>query len=232
MGGDGGSLLSICTASIVSALKISSIHPSTQTVCKNTVPTPITVSVLSSDSEVLSYQWFKNSVDSNMGGTIINGANTNTFIPPASSSSKTDYYYATVTSSEGSKNSPTAKVITTDCLCYKPGITEVSKKSLDSKMGISSLNKGKDVVGSDHWPLTRKGAWLVLESKFKGLVVNRVQFNSLGNPVGIPPSDFVEGMIVYDMTDNCLKIYTSIDEGATFAWRCINTQACPDRIGG
>ncbi|MCW3160838.1 GEVED domain-containing protein [Chryseobacterium oryctis] len=109
--------------------------------------------------------------------------------------------------------------------CYKPGLT--GGTLLDSKVGITSLSRA-GIADPDNWPMVRKGAWMVLESKTKGFVVNRVAFNASNEPVGIPPSNFVEGMLVYDITNNCLKMYTSTDGGATFSWQCLNTQACPD----
>ncbi|KAB1228616.1 GEVED domain-containing protein [Chryseobacterium viscerum] len=109
--------------------------------------------------------------------------------------------------------------------CYKPGI--LTGTALDSKMGITSLSRAGS-ADSDNWPMVRKGAWLVLESKTKGFVTNRVAFDGSGNPVGIPAASFVEGMMVYDITNNCLKVYTSTDGGSTFSWQCFNTQACPD----
>ncbi|NML69133.1 hypothetical protein HHL23_04925 [Chryseobacterium sp. RP-3-3] len=109
--------------------------------------------------------------------------------------------------------------------CYKPGIT--SGTALDSKAGITSLNRAGS-TDPDNWPMIRKGAWMVLESKTKGFVVNRLPFNGTGNPVGIPAVDFVEGMMVYDTTNNCLKTYTSTDGGSTFSWQCLNTQTCPE----
>lgn len=32
----------------------------------------------------------------------------------------------------------------------------------------------------------------------------------------------------YDEKTDCLKIYTSTDNGATFGWKCYNVQGCPD----
>ncbi|UMQ42357.1 hypothetical protein MKS83_01415 [Chryseobacterium sp. Y16C] len=108
-------------------------------------------------------------------------------------------------------------------LCYKPGI--LAGTSLDTKMGITALNRAGAI--SDNWPMVRKGGWLALESKTKAFVPNRVAF-SAGNPVGIAPANFVEGMMVYDTTNKCMKMYTSTDNGATFGWYCISTQTCPD----
>jgi len=109
--------------------------------------------------------------------------------------------------------------------CYKPGV--ISGTSLDTKLGITSLGRaGTD--NSDNWPMVRKGAWISLEAKTKGFVLNRVPFDSAGNPVGISSLNFVEGMAVYDTTNNCLKIYTTSDSGVTFGWHCVGRQTCPD----
>ena len=111
-------------------------------------------------------------------------------------------------------------------LCYKPGaVASAGNPALNGKAGITSLSRAGTM--GDNWPGIRTGAWLVLESKTKGFVPNRVAFSG-GNPVGIAPVNFVEGMLVYDTTNKCLKMYTSQDNGVTFGWYCLNTQTCPD----
>ncbi|AKK74696.1 hypothetical protein OK18_20655 [Chryseobacterium gallinarum] len=109
--------------------------------------------------------------------------------------------------------------------CYKPGIT--GGAALDTKLGITVLGRAGS-GNTDNWPMVRKGGWLALEAKTKGFVLNRVPFDTSGNPVGISPLNFVEGMTVYDATNNCLKIYTTKDNGTSFGWHCINIQTCPD----
>lgn len=109
--------------------------------------------------------------------------------------------------------------------CYKPGIT--AGTTLDTMMGITALGRaGSDQA--DKWPMVRKGGWMALESKTKGFVLNRVPFNASGEPIGISPPNFIEGMMVYDITNNCLKIYTTKDNGTTYGWRCVNIQNCPN----
>lgn len=110
--------------------------------------------------------------------------------------------------------------------CYIPGAT-TGGAILDTPVGISSLGRERE-SSFDNWPMARKGGWLVLESKTKGFVPNRVAFDTAGLPIGIPTDDFVEGMLVYDITNKCMKLYTSIDEGETFEWYCITTQTCPE----
>lgn len=113
-----------------------------------------------------------------------------------------------------------------DSYCYKPGaVASVGNPALISKVGITSLNRAG--AAGDNWPAVRTGGWLVLEAKTKGFVPNRVEFSG-ENPVGIVPSNFIEGMLVYDTTNKCLKMYTSTDGGTNFGWYCISTQTCPD----
>lgn len=104
--------------------------------------------------------------------------------------------------------------------CYKLATT--NGISLDSKNGITAFGRaGKE---SDNWPMVRKGAWTVLESKEKGFVINRVSttegLKQIINPI--------EGMIVYDEEADCLKIFTTKEGETSEAWHCFDTQACPD----
>jgi hypothetical protein len=115
--------------------------------------------------------------------------------------------------------------------CYKPGILDAGN-TYPTKHGITAL--GRAGAENDNWPMVRQSAWTVLESKEKGFVINRVAFSDADSnpatpdvPTGIATSNFVEGMMVYDTTNNCLKVYTSNDGGTTFNWYCMSTQACP-----
>ncbi|WP_407404044.1 hypothetical protein [Chryseobacterium sp.] len=105
------------------------------------------------------------------------------------------------------------------CACYKPGVT--TGTTLDTKHGITAL--GRAGQADDNWPMVRKGAWTVLEAKTKGFAINRIatttQVNAIANPI--------EGMMVYDEQADCLKVYTSTDNGSTFGWNCLTTQTCP-----
>ncbi|KFF11267.1 hypothetical protein IW15_16050 [Chryseobacterium soli] len=117
--------------------------------------------------------------------------------------------------------------------CYKPGaIATTGNPALPTKVGITAL--GRAGAGStDNWPMVRQGGWLALEAKTKGFVPNRVKFNASNQPVaadGITPviTTPVEGMMVYDITNKCMKMYTLKEGDATMAWHCISTQTCPD----
>lgn len=62
--------------------------------------TPMTVEAFVSDGGTLSYQWFRNDVDSNGGGTKIDGAVESTFVP-ATDEAGISYYYVVVTNTVG-----------------------------------------------------------------------------------------------------------------------------------
>ena len=103
-------------------------------------------------------------------------------------------------------------------VCYKPAIT--SGTILPTKLGITSLARANS--GDTNWPGVRKGAWVALESKTKGFVINRLTTTQVSN---IPSADLKEAMMVYNTTLNCLQI--NID-GTASGWKCFNTQSCPD----
>lgn len=57
---------------------------------------PLSIEASVEDGGTLSYQWYRNNVDSNGGGTVIEGAVESSFIPPTSEVGTT-YYYVVVT---------------------------------------------------------------------------------------------------------------------------------------
>ncbi len=56
----------------------------------------LSVTATVTDGGTLSYQWYRNNVDSNGGGTVIEGATENFYVPPTSSYG-TVFYYAVIT---------------------------------------------------------------------------------------------------------------------------------------
>lgn len=112
---------------------------------------------------------------------------------------------------QGQTAGSSANASVNGCYCYKPAQT--SGTILDTNHGITAL--GRAGADNSNWPMVRKGAWTVLEAKTKGFVVNRVAnpTTDIANPV--------EGMMVFDTTAQCLKIYNGT------VWSCYTTPACP-----
>ena len=98
---------------------------------------------------------------------------------------------------------------TIDCTCVLPSKTVGT--TLNGNVGISTIGK------TNNWPQNVTGAHLALEAETKGLVITRFKTSDLTkitNPV--------EGMMVYDVDVDCLKIYN------LGTWKCFNIQSCPN----
>ena len=80
----------------VNASVVITTQPSltTQTVCVGASITPLSVVATGGG---LSYQWFSNSANSNVGGDLIGGAVLSTYTPPNTSAMATTFYYCVVT---------------------------------------------------------------------------------------------------------------------------------------
>jgi sugar lactone lactonase YvrE len=100
-----GSTTSALTGAIsVTPLTRIDVQPSTstQTICKGGSAT--TLSVTASGTGPLSYQWFKNTTSSNVGGAVIDGATGSTYTP-LSSTVGSSWYYVTVIGTCGTVSS-------------------------------------------------------------------------------------------------------------------------------
>lgn len=128
---------------------------------------------------------------------------------------------ATITSPTNSIDSNLSNNSATDtdtqAVCYNP-VTNTAT-GIPSNHGITLLKRaGDDGDGNPNndWPMNRKSAHTVLESNKQGFVITRIAKANLSNI-----TNPVEGMMVYDTTDKCLKIY------ADGVWSCFSTPACP-----
>lgn len=108
-----------------------------------------------------------------------------------------------------------ATILDTDCICYKPGKVDPIS-GLETNVGITSLRNDN----SNGWPQVREGAWIALESKTKGFVPNRLTTVQIE---AIPVANIAVGMMVYNITEDCLQI--NID-GTETGWKCFTSQGC------
>jgi hypothetical protein len=104
--------------------------------------------------------------------------------------------------------------------CFKPGVL-VAGSTNPTKHGITSL--GRAGSNNGNWPMVRNSAWTVLESQTKGFVPNRLTDAQVAL---IPSGDLKEGMMIYNITQQCLMI--NID-GTASGWKCYKNPACPDQ---
>lgn len=110
----------------------------------------------------------------------------------------------------------TATDTDTNGVCYRPAVTDGN--TYPTQHGITALSRaGND---NSNWPMVRQSGWTALEAKTKGFVINRIATTAAVNAIPNP----VEGMIVFDIEADCLKINTT---GTSAGWKCLNTQTCP-----
>lgn len=103
--------------------------------------------------------------------------------------------------------------------CYNPVTNTAAGTPV--KHGITLLKR----AGADNgnWPMNRSSAHTALESNTKGFVITRVPTSGL-SAITTP----VEGMMVYDTTAKCLKIYVvDNNNSANSGWKCFSTPSCP-----
>lgn len=120
----------------------------------------------------------------------------------------------------GSESNIAQIIITYQTACYNE-VVNVSP-GIPTKHGITLLNR----AGSedDNWPMVRTSGFTVVESNNKGFVPTRMTKLEIEGDGGSTPSKIThpqEGMMIYDTTDKCLKIYDGTK------WSCFSTPSCP-----
>jgi len=145
---------------------------------------------------------FNGAIDNNLANTLTGGSSTNG--------------YLAVTAGNNSDNTNVNFGIKVN-YCYKPAITNTNI-NIPAQHGITALSRAG---ANENWPMIRQSAWTVMESKERGFVINRV----LGTSAIINPEI---GMMVYDISAQCLKIYAVKEGNSTPDWYCFTTPACPD----
>lgn len=154
-------------------------------------------SSLSVSAGLGTYQWYKNNV-------LIAGATSNAYAIPLTDTTPAEYNVIVGVSGGCTLYSNVVKSYA--CPCYKPGATGTPEIT---KIGIST----RASKSTNNWPADIANGFIALESNDKGFVITR---NSDPEISIINP---VDGMIVYDTDDSCLKIYNGTK------WSCIN-QTC------
>ena len=174
-----------------------------------TTPFAPNYSTLGNATSGLIYSWTKN-------GVAISGATSATLTLTSLTAASAGTYVVTIKHSGNyCATTSTATILTiTNPVCYDNPNNGAGE--LPSNHGITTLQRAGAEVSNGNWPMVRTGAWTVLESKTKGFVITRVATANLG--LITSPQ---EGMMVYDTTANCLKIYSDS------TWKCFETPACP-----
>ncbi len=141
------------------------------------------------------------------------GSNLNTTTNPSNLAGISDNTDGTADIGQNFGSSQNNLVRDPDCdRCFRPATT--TGTTLPTNHGITALARAGGNTGE--WPVRVNGAYTVLDAKTKGFVINRVPTSALTSITG------VTGMMVYDTTVNCLKIYDGT------SWNCYTKQTCND----
>ena len=140
------------------------------------------------------------------------GFNLNSTTNPSNLGGLVDNTDGTIDIGQGIGTSQNSLTRDVECdRCFRPATTPgVGGES--TSQGFTALARAGG--GTTDWPIKIKGAYTALDAKTKGFVINRVPTASLTSIVG------VAGMMVYDTTENCLKIYDGT------SWSCFSKQTC------
>src|SRR5690606_34686973 len=116
---------------------ISSITPLTQTVAAGGTPSAITVTATKTNTATSpTYQWYRNTTNSNTGGTPIMGATSASYIPPTPSVG-TDYYYVEINGDGCATTVSGVVTVNVDLDSDNDGILDCDEKGLSSEIEIA-----------------------------------------------------------------------------------------------
>ncbi|MDQ1097696.1 MULTISPECIES: L-type lectin-domain containing protein [Chryseobacterium] len=142
---------------------------------------------------------------------VVNNAanNTNSGIGLSNVQGAADVGFNTIGQGVGTSQNASQKDL--DCRCFRPA-TSPGTGGLSTSYGITALQRGG--ANSGGWPMKITGALMVLDAKTNGFVINRLTTTQISQLTA------VKGMMVYDTTANCLKIYDGT------VWACYTQQTC------
>jgi hypothetical protein len=134
-------------------INVITTQPSTtvQNICINGTSTPLTVSAAGTSP---TYQWFRNTSNSNSGGTSILGQTASSFTPPTNVAGQT-YYYCYVTSSNGSQTSNVSGAIIISNATVSGSISGANTVSSGTNSTVLTLSGH---TGSVQWKNSTNGS--------------------------------------------------------------------------
>jgi hypothetical protein len=135
----------VSTVIVVSTPSITT-QPVSNTVCKDGTTPALTIAYFNG-AGTPTYQWFKNTINSNTGGTLISGATSSSYTP-LTNVVGTTYYYATVNFSGGCSliTSNTAAIIVNSTII--PTFTQVADVNMGATMSPLPTTSTNGITGT------------------------------------------------------------------------------------
>ncbi|MEI8203087.1 MAG: GEVED domain-containing protein [Bacteroidota bacterium] len=129
------------------------IHPSTtpQTVCQYTTATYLSVSAYNATA----YQWYSNAAPTNVGGTLLSGATSSSYLPSASNAGTLYYYCVVSNTSSCSVSSEVSGAVNVSASPTTPGT--ISSNSPQCNGSAILFTASSCAVGTCYWVSSTTG---------------------------------------------------------------------------
>jgi gliding motility-associated-like protein len=198
----GSSVTSVsASVTVISPLQVQSQSALSQIICLNT-STNIDF-VVSGGSNAVSYQWYSNSVNSNVGGALIQGANSSNYLVPGTGSIGSRYYYVVVTD-----NTCATELRSSVFSITTLSVVSISVQPLASQVICNNTSALLSVVATGgSGPLTYQWYSNTINSVIGGSIINGATGASYTVPATILSGDRFFYVVIAD--NNCGTVLSS-----------------------
>lgn len=144
-------------------------HPASETYAQNASALDLFVAVNSTDGGTLSYQWYSNTTDSTVGGTLVADSTYNWYTPPTATVGTTYYYCVVTNTNDKATVNQTATAtsniaaITVNALCGTvTGTMDIGGET------VSDLRTNAGDISAKGWAWNAATATLTVNSSYTG----------------------------------------------------------------
>jgi|GEM_PF-1740880 len=154
--------------------------------------------------------------DSGIWTETTNSGQLSDYIWDATSASSGTYTFEYIVNGlcSATPDTATVTIILKSVVCVKPG--NMTSGGTPTQVGITNQTQ------LSGWPQSVPNGFVALESKEAGMVISRVaHVSNTPDLINDSVKEPIEGMLVYDIQDKCVKLYNGIN------WNCIE-KSCND----
>lgn len=196
-------------------------QPQPSSICLNGTTAPLTVMV-NATTGTATYQWYSNSNNSNIGGTLIIGATASNFSPPTDVVSET-YYYCVISLSSGGCSSLTSNTAFVKVL-ELPTITVQSTASQNLCIGVTTINPLVVTASGGTGTISYQWYSNTANSIIGGTAISGATSASFTPPVFNNPGTFYYYATIIFSGNNCGSLTTQVSEINVFNDPTITSQ--------
>ena len=135
-------------------------QPATSTaVIAGSINSTLNISATVTQSAILSYQWYSNTINNNSGGSSISGATGTSYKVPTTLTEGTYYYYCVVSATGGAKSIPSTVAAVTVDPAPVPVITIGTQPAVTTKVPAGSINSNLNISATVTLSATLSYQW-------------------------------------------------------------------------